>query len=199
MGGYGSGNRWQLHRPAKRRTVDEALILSIDRLRKSTAWESKNGISTWTYANGKASSISWRVVEFNDETEIILSYSSKGEAITERIRLEARPQKLGGVRYFFRCPACGTRALKLYGLRRFLCRTCQNLTYESCQESGGGMQRMFAHEGFVQIFQRIFEGVKITPNTAQKLMEERLRGESEGKTWRKLRKKMRARDRKNLL
>lgn len=188
MGGFGSGNRWQLHRPSKRRTVEETLILSIDNLRKSAAWQHGRGVTTWTYGNSSKSSVSWRVV---DDEEIILDYTVNKTPVVERISLDKRPQKLGGVRYFFACPACGKRTLKLYGVRRFLCRTCQDLTYESCQESGGAMQRMFSQEGFVQIFQNIFDGVKITPKTAQKLMEEQLRGEREGTTWRKLRKKMR--------
>lgn len=161
-------------------------------MRKSTAWESKCGVSTWTYPDGKTSSISWRVVAFNDDTEIVLNYSSSGEAITERIRLEARSQKFGGVRYFFRCPTCGIRALKLYGLRRFLCRSCQNLTYESCQESGSGVQQMFMQEGFVQIYEQLFNGIKITPYTASKLLAETIQGEKQGKTFRKLQKKLRS-------
>jgi hypothetical protein len=192
MGGFGSGNHWHLHRPIKRRTVEETLILSIDSLRKSNAWKSKCGISIWKYANGKESSITWRMLECDTDAKLVLSYSSNGEAITERIMLEQRPQKFGSVRYFFHCPACGKRTLKLYGLRRFLCRTCQDLTYQSCQESGGAVQRMFVQQGFVRLYQGIFDGIKITPNTAQKLMAEDLQSEEGGATWRKLRKKMNA-------
>jgi hypothetical protein len=38
----------------------------------------------------------------------------------------------GGVRFWFHCPACGTRVALLYSVRAFLrCRTCHNLAYPS--------------------------------------------------------------------
>jgi hypothetical protein len=192
MGGLGSGNYLHFHRPRKRRTVEKTLVLSIDALRKSDEWKHGSGITMWTLWNNAQSSLAWRVSYANDEAAMTLMYAANGETIHERIPLEQRPQKLGGMRFFFRCPACGARTLKLYGLCRFLCRACQNLTYASCQESGNGMQRMFVERGFVQFFQKLFDGVTITPNTAQKLVMEHSQSKQEGKTWKKLRKKMKA-------
>ncbi len=66
------------------------------------------------------------------------------EQVKERIKpLSTRPN-FGGVRWYLSCPfttegkRCGKRVRKLYlppGERRFGCRRCHNLTYESSQQS----------------------------------------------------------------
>ena len=181
MGGYGSGNRRQTHRPKKRRTVETSLILSIDSLRASASWKHGQGVYNAVSLRGRRYALGWRIVKHNEGQHMVLEYAVNSnnmrEKVIEHIPLETRPQKLGGVRYFFHCPVCGKRALKLYGVRRFLCRTCQNLTYESSQERGGILQTLFRDAGLVAIYEQLFEGVKITPHTAQKLMDETLRGE----------------------
>ena len=51
-----------------------------------------------------------------------------------RIRLITTRCNLGGVRYWFECPACGKRVGGLYlvlGRTHFRCRLCNNLTYRS--------------------------------------------------------------------
>ncbi len=195
MGGFGSGNHHHRHRAPKRRTVDAALILSMDTLRGSDDWQCGGGTITWVSTGGEKNSVTWRIGE--DTEEIILDYTSGSDTIHEVIPLEKRPQKVGGVRYFFCCPACGRRALKLYGLRRFLCRTCQNLTYQSCQESGSMFRRLLVSEGIVESFSHLFGGIKITPYTATALLMETLSGalspggEVQGKTYRRLVKKQR--------
>jgi len=51
----------------------------------------------------------------------------------------------GGVRPWFRCLQCGKRVAVLYlGRTKFYCRTCQNLTYNSCQESGNYLDQLSA-------------------------------------------------------
>ena len=42
---------------------------------------------------------------------------------------------LGGQRPYFLCPRCGRQIIKLYGLARFLCRSCNNLAYQCQRES----------------------------------------------------------------
>src|SRR5438105_6211589 len=52
------------------------------------------------------------------------------------IRLSLSPRHMGGQQAYYVCPGCQRRAMKLYWrYRRFTCRTCQDLTYESCQRS----------------------------------------------------------------
>ena len=60
------------------------------------------------------------------------------------IRLQTTRPSLGGLRWWFTCPllrlerACTCRVSKLYlppGSRYYGCRYCNDLTYQSCQES----------------------------------------------------------------
>lgn len=54
-------------------------------------------------------------------------------------RVELRPTLLrfGGVRWWFQCPECMKRCVKLYKPPDavFRCRQCHNLTYRSCNQS----------------------------------------------------------------
>lgn len=190
MGGFGSGNHAHSHRPAKRRTVETTRILSIDSLRTSAAWQDGSGISTWTARNGRTSSLRWSWTENEDTTTLLLEYAVRGVLVTERIPLETRPQKFGGVRYFFQCPKCNKRVLKLYGIERFLCRGCQGLMYRSSQESGSLLRQLLQTEEFTQIFGSIAEGLTISPYTAEKLIEEVLSGEPMGATSRRIIRKV---------
>lgn len=150
MGGLGSGNHRHSHRPPKRRTVETTRILSIDRLRSSAAWRDGNGISIWTDRNGRTDSLVWSWTESDGTTTILLEYSVHGTLVTERITLGTRPQKFGGLRYFFQCPSCGKRVLKLYGMERFLCRGCQGLTYRSSQEGGSLVRQLREIDEFMR-------------------------------------------------
>ncbi len=64
--------------------------------------------------------------------------------VEEAVHLQTTQPNFGGVRWWFTCPrkidgrGCGRRVGKLYrvpGRRRFACRHCLALTYESCQKS----------------------------------------------------------------
>jgi hypothetical protein len=66
------------------------------------------------------------------------------EQVKERIKLLSTHPKYGETRWYFSCPFttegehCGNRVLKLYlpaEERRFGCRECHELTYESTQQS----------------------------------------------------------------
>lgn len=49
----------------------------------------------------------------------------------------------GGSRSWFICPICGRRVAKLYAKNdQFCCRTCNNLSYRSCQTSGDIMAQV---------------------------------------------------------
>jgi hypothetical protein len=64
--------------------------------------------------------------------------------IEQKIKLTKTPCHYGGFRWWFECPVvkdgvyCGNRSSKLYlpvGQLYFGCRSCYDLTYESCQTS----------------------------------------------------------------
>jgi hypothetical protein len=77
----------------------------------------------------------------------------KGEPIRERIRLETTTPHFGGLRWWTRCPGCGSRVAILYdapGGGRFRCRRCWGLTYESAQTHDArvdAMRRMLGEFG----------------------------------------------------
>lgn len=143
MGGYGSG-RWSWHN--RRATVEESLILNINKLAKDGCFNKSItvGLLTWRYASGarKGQFISSIGYEYTKESnKITLKYRQNDtDDIVLPIRISTTHQPQGGSRYWFTCPNnyCGRRAYKLYmapGTRYFLCRECHNLSYESCNES----------------------------------------------------------------
>lgn len=75
-----------------------------------------------------------------------------GRRITERIGLACTPCHFGGMRTWFRCPACGARALRLYlADAGFRCRGCTPLSYPTQRDSQAtrAMRKigLFAAEG----------------------------------------------------
>lgn len=140
MGGYGS-TRWGSH--WKRFTVDDCAVLDASR---------------WTRTGVLAVPLGWRAGSFGyavhspnlGEPVIRLHYTLglSNERIEYPIDLTATRPHFGGLRWWFLCPMpknrrrdvlpCGRRVGKLYlppGARRFACRVCHDLTYESCQTS----------------------------------------------------------------
>lgn len=78
----------------------------------------------------------------------VLVHRGTGErtSITDRLTLEPF-QRRYGYSYFFRCPTCGRRALKLYRAGSvYRCRDCGNLNYESSQASGSTWKKGFLAE-----------------------------------------------------
>ncbi|MGO9151116.1 MAG: hypothetical protein ACLP1E_15215 [Acidimicrobiales bacterium] len=65
----------------------------------------------------------------------LVSYSERGEAITEHIGIEWTSCNYGGVRPWWSCPQCERRCAIVYavGVRPFACRLCANVTYETAQ------------------------------------------------------------------
>ena len=71
-----------------------------------------------------------------------------------QVSLTSTPCYLGGVRWWFVCPACGRRIGLLYlprWARAFRCRHCYNLTYESRNENNRG------NWGQLERFSRLYE------------------------------------------
>ncbi len=64
-----------------------------------------------------------------------------GGGPTQFVRLEATRPHFGGVRWWYCCPACGSRVSRLHlpgrgrVVHEFKCRACYDLSYESAQGS----------------------------------------------------------------
>jgi hypothetical protein len=154
MGGFGSG-RWGQH--TKKTTVEECLTLGIRQVIKagllrgltyvdgqpgSLPWS--GGTMDWTTAAG-AASVGFATEITKDGLILCLRYVTAGQSVDLPIHLATTRLPVGGRRWWFICPGssaleiCGQRVTKLHlppGGLRFGCRTCHDLTYRSCQESG---------------------------------------------------------------
>lgn len=133
MGGPGSG-RW--YRWDERETTDDYLQFSIRNLRRAGGLVPGTvGTSRWTQGDREYGSISWIVWGEADHTRVVeLRYRISNDSIVERVPLTWTPCHYGGSRPWFHCPVCGRRVAILYGRRRFRCRHCCRLAYESTRE-----------------------------------------------------------------
>ena len=132
MGGYGSG---QYQSYDAKDTVEDSIILSIfEFTRAGIRWDSTcSGMITI----GK-SSMQFAV----NDNQIRLVYrvskgKYEGETFNYTIALARTVPNYGGYRLWWECPRCSKRCGKLYlapSERRYLCRTCANVTYESTRE-----------------------------------------------------------------
>jgi hypothetical protein len=133
MGGFGSGP-YGTGGLLRKRTVEETYYLNIQSLKKDL----NNKLLTISWNNGK---ITISVLTKNDH--IIIAYSAGDERIKERVNIDST-QVGYGERLWFNCPSCDDRTARLYLVRKgFACRTCQNLTYLSCQESGDPLDYLY--------------------------------------------------------
>ena len=130
MGGFGSG-RWGGARP--RRQADGSL-----RLPAPPAWMVAAGSGLWRWPKG------FRVFCDIEDGAAVLRYPAGRGFLC--VGLESTPANLGGSRYWWRCPDCSRRSLKLYLPSRsdsFACRVCHDLSYESAQASRSGYYELF--------------------------------------------------------
>lgn len=135
MGGFGSG-RWN-YTPT-RRQADGSF-----RLRAPPAWmvEEGRGVYIWHRTGQRALNFFVRVVITGAGADLRHPY---GQAF---VGLESTPSNLGrGSRFWWLCPDCGRRCLKLYlppRARHFACRVCHDLSYESAQSSRASYYELF--------------------------------------------------------
>jgi hypothetical protein len=69
-----------------------------------------------------------------------------GLQVEQEIQLSRTVPTYGGIRWWFICPECGSRASRLYKPpveHYFWCRRCHDLTYESVQTSHTRVERFF--------------------------------------------------------
>ncbi len=151
MGGEGSGNwyRWD-----KKSTVEESRVLDINALRKAL-YPGSSGTVTWGSSGGHQSSVGFKVNWWNGPTVTLQYQFVDGQEFDLPIKLQSTATQFNGRRWWFTCPLarngrpCDCRAGKLYlppGGRYFGCRTCYDLTYQSCRESHQ-VERILGHLG----------------------------------------------------
>lgn len=126
--------RGRHYRWNKKDTTDSYLSFDIATFAKSVdLTTARAGSWQWTFSSGRQSSISYVV---NPGQGVRLSYTSNGQDYNYVVKVTRTFPNYGGVRYWWLCPNCGHRVRILYGGRRFLCRHCHNLTYETAQKGG---------------------------------------------------------------
>lgn len=126
MGGFGS-TRW--NSTPTRRQADGSFRLSAP-----PAWMVAEGSGVYRFTKG------FRVfcdIEQDGETaRVRLRYP--GGVLIQSAELVSTPANLRGARWWWLCPFCSRRCLKLYyppRADRFACRVCHDLSYESAQAS----------------------------------------------------------------
>jgi len=143
MGGLGSGR--EAYRYSG--TVEGSLQLDVNRLvRDGTIRQGNQGNGVITWAGLRPSSVGYEVQCFIENGYIRLQYTVSRMGWEDRvlnysIELYTTKPHFGGVRWWFICPneECEKMVTKLYqpsGAYYFLCRKCNNLTYQSCRDSG---------------------------------------------------------------
>jgi len=142
----------------KKDTVEDCRSVSISFLKKHDYLSEnscRSGEISWKNCYGEeTSSIGIVVSTFEGEKYVRFYYTVTSQSSGEKtgydykVTLTTTPCNLGGVRYWFICPLsrkgvyCGRRVAKLYkapGGNYFGCRHCNNLSYESRNESRHGM------------------------------------------------------------
>ena len=111
MGGSGSG------RSGGRPTVESSLRLELPLLRRAGYLMAGHSVSgSWSWSRGGECTGTVRIactVDVEGTSELVVSFSHEGEAVTQRIRLEGVPMRFGGWRWYARCPFNGRRCTTL--------------------------------------------------------------------------------------
>jgi len=148
VGGSGSG-RWNHHE--KRRTVEESWTLDVAGLLLNDPLSyplSGTPRAIRITGSRRVLPVHYTLVEEDGGPILTLTYTLDGSpsagASEERLGFLTTKANFGGVRWWFACPLgvegerCNDRVAKLYlppQGRKFGCRKCHDLTYESSQES----------------------------------------------------------------
>ena len=132
MGGMGSGRR---NAAPKRRRADNSF-----RLPAPPAWMIAEGRGVWRWPKFGL------FVRFDLEGTARASLRYPTGRGWQLVGLASTPPNLGGSRYWWLCPVCARRCLKLYLPPRsdyFACRVCHSLSYESAQASRARYYNLF--------------------------------------------------------
>lgn len=142
MGGSGSGRREEVYDY----TVEDCRRIDCSRwLREGIIQQNIRRLGTWAwYADEtlkeKLASIGYDIDTESENKYVRLFYNWGTEKVDYQVQLITTRPYFGGVRWWFVCPGigCKKKVRKLYlspNSKYFLCRTCQNLTYNSCRDS----------------------------------------------------------------
>lgn len=151
MGGLGSGERF-----SKKGTVEGRYSLDTSDLKRwnmlTPGAGERAGSFSWGHGEQKnVASISYRITvgPTSGALRLLYALSAQKTECDYTVRLVTTPCRLGGVRWWFRCPltkngiACGRRVRKLYLCGRYFgCRHCHDLVYRSQQESDSRVYAM---------------------------------------------------------
>ena len=88
-----------------------------------------NGTGTLTWGNGPCVTVN------GDGHSVALSYDINGKKFQERVSISKTAVHLGGHRSWFLCPGCNRRIAALYFVKRFRCRHCLDLRYQSQRDT----------------------------------------------------------------
>lgn len=116
--------------------------LPVESCHSLSAWGWFTHAQMWTNAEDDLE-FSWD----GDDKCAVIRFTRNGRACVQEIALETTPCHYGGVRFWFKCPACLRRVGKVYlpctmyldysrawRVEKFLCRHCWGLTYEQRRE-----------------------------------------------------------------
>lgn len=126
-------------RTRNRGDVEQSLRVDIRRLRQLgfiRPGAHMSGVWRWTCCEEPSGSILISV-DLSDPRDGIakLSFTANGQPRSQRIKIESRPCRFGGQRFYFVCPRTGRRCEILCGVGGyFACRQFHRLTYISQSE-----------------------------------------------------------------
>ncbi len=132
MGGIGSGRFFRLNKKA---TVENQHRIDIRYMNKQNCLiPGTLGRLSWSWNDKKTGAVEFEVKE--DSLILYNCYEKSGidkKNVEKVIYFDQTPCNYGGYRKWFLCPQCKRRVAVLYGIGSlFLCRCCNDLTYNSC-------------------------------------------------------------------
>jgi hypothetical protein len=148
MGGIGSGRYIRIGSRARRPVADKHFLrLDVRELHKSglLCGEARGSV-IWQRGGVDTASIGTRFLPCELALRLEYEFGPRQVPVRETVKLTFTACHFGGDRPWFRCPHCDCRCAVLWGRGRFLCRTCQRLSYPSQNESIGSKAIRRIHE-----------------------------------------------------
>ena len=133
MGGFNSGKR------GGKRTTDQMRKLDIRRVHRAGSLVPGESC-TWSWKWGIDSV--FRISMQASEDAVTLCYRvtdhfGEGRDYAYEVRIEWTSCNFGGKRAWWICPNCGRRVAVLWGGRKYACRHCHRLAYQSTRTTPG--------------------------------------------------------------